>query len=452
MKKFCMLLSMAVLFNINVYANQNIESKSQEAINFINSYREQLNITLLAENEKLNTIAQQQSEYMDDTNSFSIEQNQNNKLFTGVYPKDRALYNKYLKPYVLEFIEKDKNTYKDALINLIDNPYNRINWLNPLYVEVGMGYNNNKYTFDLGGSEIKESYIVTYPLDNQENVPYYWKDNIDPSPYRFYGNNNSSKGPVISFSYFSPKQIASITIKNATLINKDKNEKVKINVNTPSKDEYLNYSIMILPDKYLAKNTEYEAFIDYDIKFEDGKRRKISKHRWSFTTSDMLDSTSINKGELENNINRQVLLELIFRELNIKINEDIISDFEDISSDSAYAKYINTAHDLGLINGYSNNIFGPKDYVSREQLIVIMMRVYDCLLDRSYITQTVYDKEKFNDIYTAGDWSRKAIEVAKDMELINGRGDNKFYPREFTTEKEALTVINRLNKYITLSK
>jgi len=463
MKKVFMLLCMTLLFNINIYAsydvqfnnydfsNSSIENKGEEAIKFINSYREQLQIDLLVENEKLSTIAGEQSKYMDENDSFSTEQDQNSKLFTGIYPKDRALYNKYLNPYVLEFIEKDRNTYKDALINLIDNPYNRINWLNPLYVEVGMGSYNNKYAFELGGSEIKESFIVTYPLNNQKNVPYYWKDNIDPSPYRFYKNTNSIKSPVISFSCFMPRQVSSIIPKKITLINKDKNQNVDININTPRKDEYLNYSVMILPDKYLIKNTEYEVYVNLDFVFEDGRIKPI-KHRWSFTTSNIVNPNIINKVELENNVNRQQLLELIFQELNIKTSEDKINKFSDVNSDSNYAKYINNAYSLGLINGYSENTFGPKNYVSREQLIVILMRVYDYLLDRSYITQTVYDEDIFKDINDSGNWSRKAIEVAKDIELINGKGNNMFYPKKFTTRDEALLVINRLNKYISLRK
>src|SRR5690348_10240274 len=58
----------------------------------------------------------------------------------------------------------------------------------------------------------------------------------------------------------------------------------------------------------------------------------------------------------------------------ICVSTVVYADFTDIPKDAVYADAVNRLSSLGVITGTSKDTFKPKDYVTREQFAVIMVK------------------------------------------------------------------------------
>ncbi|WP_052045250.1 S-layer homology domain-containing protein [Caloranaerobacter azorensis] len=72
-------------------------------------------------------------------------------------------------------------------------------------------------------------------------------------------------------------------------------------------------------------------------------------------------------------VDKGEILKLIDERLNYSI------PFKDVTPDMWSYEYIKRAAELGLIKGDGNGNFKPKDYLTREQGVVLIMRLYDLL-------------------------------------------------------------------------
>lgn len=62
--------------------------------------------------------------------------------------------------------------------------------------------------------------------------------------------------------------------------------------------------------------------------------------------------------------------------------------FTDVSSDRWYAKTIDEAHKLGIVNGYDNQTFKPEDYITRAEATKIALNVLNAVSNNiKYITE-----------------------------------------------------------------
>lgn len=103
-------------------------------------------------------------------------------------------------------------------------------------------------------------------------------------------------------------------------------------------------------------------------------------------------------------------------------------------------EYIDVAYGHGIIQGYNEQIFAPDEFISREQMAMMIVRATN-LYGSS-------DTNVFLDDATIAAWAREAVSIATKYELMNGYPDNTFKPKENASRAEAATVIIRaLNVY-----
>ena len=101
---------------------------------------------------------------------------------------------------------------------------------------------------------------------------------------------------------------------------------------------------------------------------------------------------------------------------------------------------ISTAHAHGIINGYDDNTFGPDDYITREQMAVMIARAAG-LYNAAAGTQ-------FADSNTFSEWAVNAIAAISEKGIITGYPDGTFKPKNYATRAEAATVITKILKYL----
>lgn len=115
-----------------------------------------------------------------------------------------------------------------------------------------------------------------------------------------------------------------------------------------------------------------------------------------------------------------------------KLEQKSNPGFADISGHWA-ADDIKTAAFYGIVDGYDSGLFQPDDYITREQLAVMVVRVLKLIV--------IDEETTFADRGSISPWASSAVAAAVKHNLITGYPDNTFRPSGFTTRAEAATII-----------
>lgn len=114
-------------------------------------------------------------------------------------------------------------------------------------------------------------------------------------------------------------------------------------------------------------------------------------------------------------------------------DEGLLCDFVDVDPLAWYAPYIAYAKNEGIINGYSDNTFHPDEYITRQDISVI---VYN-----AKFLGTDYFEPTFSDSVSISDYANTAVGTMQHLSIIKGMGYNLFYPRQLATRAQAVQII-----------
>lgn len=119
------------------------------------------------------------------------------------------------------------------------------------------------------------------------------------------------------------------------------------------------------------------------------------------------------------------------------------SDFNDVSTGSWYTRSVNWASDHGYMSGYGEGIFGTKDNITREQLVLVL---YEFAVRNQYIVGEIDDSllDSFVDRDELHDWGNmeKAVCWALGHGIISGMPGDRLAPRENATRAQLAQMIN----------
>ncbi len=110
------------------------------------------------------------------------------------------------------------------------------------------------------------------------------------------------------------------------------------------------------------------------------------------------------------------------------------TSFADVDTSAWYAPYIAAALNSGFINGYSDSVFGIGDYITRQDVAVILSRVAE--LGAGVTTE-------FTDATDISDYAAEAVAKLSANGIINGSG-GAFMPKNYSTRAETACMIYRL--------
>ncbi|MDD4834337.1 MAG: S-layer homology domain-containing protein [Lutispora sp.] len=111
-------------------------------------------------------------------------------------------------------------------------------------------------------------------------------------------------------------------------------------------------------------------------------------------------------------------------------------NYKDVSYENPYAGYIEAASEAGLIQGY-NGYFYPEQSITRQDAAVIIMRALK-LLNKNIETYTILN---FRDKNTIADYAIESVKLVYELNIMKGKPDNLFAPKDFTTRAEAAKII-----------
>lgn len=136
-------------------------------------------------------------------------------------------------------------------------------------------------------------------------------------------------------------------------------------------------------------------------------------------------------------ITRAEFVSMVVRLFAIDDQGDRELDFTDTPHHWAN-EAIETLASHGIINGYGTGQFRPDETITRQDAVVIIMR----LLDMKALPK--HHSNEMSDLEQAGAYARNEIEAATAAGIINGYDDGTFRPQGHTTRAEVVTMLLRL--------
>jgi hypothetical protein len=133
------------------------------------------------------------------------------------------------------------------------------------------------------------------------------------------------------------------------------------------------------------------------------------------------------------NMTRAEFATIIVKALDLKLTQENI--FTDVENHWAKS-FIATATEYGIISGYGNNIFGPDDMITREQMSVMILKALKFKLVDSEI--------KYLDKDQISDWAYDFVATVLNYEIMKGYPDGTFRPKSYATRAEVAVVIIRM--------
>lgn len=115
--------------------------------------------------------------------------------------------------------------------------------------------------------------------------------------------------------------------------------------------------------------------------------------------------------------------------------------FDDVPAEKWYSASVKWAAENEIVSGYSDNIFAPRDPVTREQLALILYKYAQSLGSETEFDDSALDT--YSDRDRVHSWAYDALCWAKDTGLISGITDTVIAPRDSSTRAQAAVMLTK---------
>ena len=161
----------------------------------------------------------------------------------------------------------------------------------------------------------------------------------------------------------------------------------------------------------------------------------------------LMAGTSANTFAPDLTTTRGMIVTILYRLAGSPNIEDEIwgYPFQDVDADAWYATAVYWARMNGIVAGYSDELFGPDDTITREQMATILYRYAQY---KGYDTTAKADLSKYTDATQVGSWALDAIRWANAEGLINGTSDTTLSPQGSATRSQAAMILTRFRQNI----
>jgi len=145
----------------------------------------------------------------------------------------------------------------------------------------------------------------------------------------------------------------------------------------------------------------------------------------------------------DQDVNRAEALKIILSGTSVDAPELDLYElpFSDLVDDGWYLPYINTAYELGIVSGYSDDSFAPEQTVNLAEALKMLALATNADIDYE-LTDAPYED------VAADAWFAPYVAYAKDLNLIEPEDDGLLYPGKTLSRAELSEIIYRF-MYIT---
>ncbi|MEG0501924.1 MAG: S-layer homology domain-containing protein, partial [Cellulosilyticaceae bacterium] len=135
-----------------------------------------------------------------------------------------------------------------------------------------------------------------------------------------------------------------------------------------------------------------------------------------------------------------VILERMLDTKNIKQT----STFKDIKGNEWYAEAVLKMNVIGLINGYENEKFAPKENVKRVEVISLIARLLEYIGADISVENPEEILAQYGDVDQIPNWAKKQIAWCVQTGIVSGNEKGNLSPNEAMTRAEMAVVLSKV--------
>ena len=114
------------------------------------------------------------------------------------------------------------------------------------------------------------------------------------------------------------------------------------------------------------------------------------------------------------------------------------NNFSDIKGTEYYTKPVNWAADEGIVSGYGDNVFGPNDPITREQMTAIL---YKYAKYKGYDSELSGSVDSFKDKVDISQYAVDGMKWAVGHNIVSGTGNNYLEPKGTATRAQVAVML-----------
>ena len=184
-----------------------------------------------------------------------------------------------------------------------------------------------------------------------------------------------------------------------------------------------------------GQNTKDERQNFEDVNVNDWFYNDVTKAN----ENGLMNGISNSKFNPNGYMTRAMAAVIIHNVENKPVPEDIAS-FLDVTSDKYYADAVSWAAESRIVNGYSDEIFAPDDFITREQMAVIL---YNYAQMKGREINSFAELDEYSDSDKVSDYAQEAVSWAVGNGYITGKGNGVLDPKGTATRAEMSSIIVR---------
>lgn len=140
--------------------------------------------------------------------------------------------------------------------------------------------------------------------------------------------------------------------------------------------------------------------------------------------------------------NRAMIATILWRGSSSPV-VNYLMKFTDVNQDAYYGEAVRWAASEGIVTGYSENIFGTNDSITREQLATMLYRYAKA---NNYDVSDKSDITSYSDYSKIGSYAIEAMQWANAQNLITGMGNGTLNPKGQATRAQVATILMRFSQ------
>lgn len=205
--------------------------------------------------------------------------------------------------------------------------------------------------------------------------------------------------------------------------------------------------IGVYDEKTRTVTFEAEHFSNYVIKMNDVKFEDVGSQFWAARYIEVLASKGIVKGSgtVEtykplNNLTRAEFTAMIVRTFKL-FDDSAENPFTDVKETDWFYPEVVSGAKAGIIKGRPGGIFAPNDKITREEMAAIVANTLTLVLNKKPVEKAEDYLGMFSDNSEIADYAKGSIAMAVKYEIIVGKPDGTYAPKNNADRAEAAKVI-----------
>jgi hypothetical protein len=179
---------------------------------------------------------------------------------------------------------------------------------------------------------------------------------------------------------------------------------------------------------------------EIEVSFDDIPDSHWAKdYIYAIARKGIVSGTGNNKFEPDEKITREQFTKMVLEAFELYV-PGMTSKFDDVDENAWYAPYVACAAETGIVLGTGENIFGIGNYITRQDLSVLILRA----AKTAGLNLTQTSSHEYNDYKQVADYALEPMLILSNAGVITGFEDNTLRGKDFATRAQAAKIICKL--------